>query len=110
MKITVNEITGKTYEQMKTELMFFIASAKSLGYELIRLNIEATGDDKRETMRSHSLSRLLATVKRRGFIELYIKVSELTDSSTEAKYLRNKFPEITGECDESSSYVLKLMH
>ncbi len=110
MKITVNEITGKTYEQMKTELMFFIASAKSLGYELIRLNISVASDEKRELMRSHSLTRLLGTVKRQGFIELYIKAEALSDDSTEAEYLRNKYPEITAERDSSSSYILKLKH
>ena len=110
MKITVNEITGKTYEQMKTELMFFIASAKSLGYELIRLNIEATGDERKDAARSRSLARLLASVKRGGFIELYIKAEALSDDSTEAEYLRNKYPEITAERDSSSSYILKLKH
>ncbi len=110
MKITVNEITGKTYEQMNTELLFFIASAKTRGFELIRLEVSPVGDEKREEVRSRSLSKLLAKAKRSGFLELYILTENLTGNSTEAEYLRNKYPEIVNQDDGNASYIIKLQH
>ena len=110
MKITVNEITGITCEQIKTELLFFIASAKARGFELLRLNIPMVSDEKKEQSRHNSLKRLLATAQRQGIIELYILCEELSGSSTEAEYLKNKYPSITDEMDGSNSYVLKLQH
>ena len=109
MNITTNELTGKNSELLTTEIKFFISAAKSLGKDLIRLNIKRLGNDEAEARRINTINRILKTVKRRGLIQLFIISTEIDGATTETEYLKNKYPDITSYISgDEVFYILKL--
>ena len=90
MKFKFNEIKAKTKVGLETEVIFEIASARALGIELLRLDI--TSDDK-ERLAGYA-EKKLRSLKRLGRIQLFVLASDIKNNSTEAEYLKNKYPSI----------------
>jgi predicted transcriptional regulator len=108
MDLITKELTGKSVEEMTTEIRFFIASCKVKSIDVFKLNIKKIFKEEREEKRIASVSRILYTVKREGLIQLYIQTNDLKDDSTEAAYINNKYPEIRECCTENEDFIIKL--
>lgn len=107
MNIITNELSGQNAELLTTEILFFIASAKSNKNEIIRLNIKKILTDEREKKRIEAINRILRSLKRRKVIQFFVISSEITEHTTETEYLKNKYPDIALQSD-GLFYILKL--
>ena len=105
MKFKSHEISAKTQANIGTELSFEVASARAQGIEILRFDIS---DSEKEKLAVYAEKKLRA-LKRCGRIQLFILASELINESTEAEYLKNKYPQIcdiAGDCE--FSYIIKI--
>ena len=57
-------LTGKSVNEMTTEIRFFIANARVKGYDALILNVKKVFNEGREAKRFASRGRLLYTIKR----------------------------------------------
>ena len=108
MELITHLLTGKSVNEMTTEIKFFIASCRVKSIDLFRLDIKKAFDGAREEKRLASISRILNAVKRDGLIQLYIYSTSLEDVSTEAEYIKNKYPDIKSLCNGEECYIIKL--
>lgn len=107
MNIITNELSGQNAELLKTEILFFIASAKSNEREIICLTIKNVFNDEREKKRIETVNRILRSLKRRNVIQFFVISSEIDEHTTETEYLKNKYPNIALQSD-GLFYILKL--
>ena len=107
MDIVVNKLTGATQASLFNEIMYFVASANSLGKTLIKLTLDEYSEDKLPT-KITTVERVLKGMKRDGRIQLYIYSANLGGESTESQYLYNKYPSISNFASEGSFYIVKL--
>ena len=107
MGIKTEILTGSNSGQLKTEIMFFVASARSRGAELFRIKIKPLFDEDREARRQDSVARILRTLKQRGVIQLFVHSSKFDSSSTEIEYLKNKYPNITKIENDGFFFLVK---
>ena len=107
MEITTHELTGSNINLLRTEILYFIVSARALNKDLIRLNFSGFDPDKIEA-KVLSVIRILKSVKREGRIQLYIHSSDLNGNSTESQYLLNKYPSLSELNTDEFFFILKL--
>ena len=100
MNLVTYTVTGTTRELIKTEIMFFIASAKATGQDLIKLELEEKQFD--------TVTRILRSAKRGRMIQLFILSDSLEDKTTEVEYLKNKYPNIERINAEKPFCLLKV--
>ena len=93
MDVTTNELTGKTYELLKTEVMFFVSSARSLKKDILKINIKNHGDGGYER-RFTAVLKILKSLKRKGALQLYLPSRDFDSETTEVQYVKNKYPEM----------------
>ena len=107
MKIKTNVLTGKTSDLLTTEIMYHIASAKSLGQDLVKFNV--TCQENESEKRFATVSRILKSAKRNGLIQLFVLSTDFDKSSTEVEYLTNKYPRIFKDNNtDEIYYIIKL--
>lgn len=88
------QLRSRLYDDIKTEVMYEVASAHAAGCELIRLNItkdEELGYHKRAMT---SLIKCLKTMKGSGMIQFFATLDSFEQGNTEAQFLINKYPDI----------------
>ena len=85
MLIYTYTLSGERLDVLNTEIFYNIASAKSLGYDLLMLEIQ------NENIINKTL-RALRRAKQEGIIQLYAMSTDFEKETTETNYLLNKFP------------------
>ena len=102
MKYTTFAITSSNQSIEETEILFSIASARANHIDFLKLILDLEQGEKIAL----NATKVLKSLKKQGRIELFINSDELSGDSTEAEYLRNKFPEI---CDIRNEGELSLI-
>ena len=97
MKLVSNTLTGTNSALLRTEIMFYIASAKAIEADLIILYADES--------KFNTASRLLRSAKREGTIQLFVHSANLGERTTEVEYLKNKYPQIS-DIESSEPYFL----
>ena len=90
------EFTLKSHlpEQMSTEIMYEIASARADRVELLRINIACDNlEDISDKKRFSTLVKLLKDMKKNTKIQFFATEDSFKLSKTEAIFLQNKYPE-----------------
>lgn len=100
MKLFSNTLTGSNSNLLKTEIMFFIASAKATEADLVKLYAEEN--------KINTVTRILRSAKHDGIIQLFVYSSDLDKKTTEVEYLKNKYPDINEISPSESFFVLKV--
>lgn len=110
MNIINYEITGKNADQITTEIMFFVTSAKTLNYDLITLSLKSIENKELDEKRKSLADKILKSVKKKGIIQLYISCLDFESTSTEAVYLKNKYPDLilSPTNANENSFILKI--
>jgi len=108
MELITWELTGKSVNEMTTEIRFFIATASVKRVDVFKLKIKKVFSDEREAKRFASIKRILQTVKRDGLIQLYIHSDELSGNTTEAAYITNKYPDMCVSDEDNNGFIVKL--
>ena len=99
-------------DRLMTELRFDIASARSLGFELVRLEPVSEDGKMLSKLRTSVILRLRA-LKKEGVIQFFASERDFKDESTEAVYLLNKYPELEADAvlareDALGSIIIRL--
>ena len=92
---------------LATEIMFNIASERANRRELLFLSVfpELTERDKARLILN--AVKLLRRMKKQGKIQLFVTPEDYSESTTEAKYMQNKYPDIEPEAD-SHWFIVKI--
>ncbi len=93
MKLSVVNLSGENREQLKTEIMFSVASERASGNEVIRFNVD-TDDEKLRGRIFTASTRILKNMKESGSIQFFATPKSFVMSEREASFLMNKYPEI----------------
>ena len=80
-------------DRLMTEIRFDIASARSLGFEILRFEPVAEDVKTLDKLRASVVLRLRA-LKKEGVIQFFASEHDFKNDSTEAVYLLNKYPEL----------------
>ena len=85
------QLRGTDASEIKTEIMYEIASARVGGTELLRVNV-CCDDAARCNKATGALHRILRAMKSKGQIQFFATDSSFEQLSMEAEYLLNKYP------------------
>ena len=95
------QLTDIPYDMLFTEIMFDTARAKSEGTELVRFDF----CDESEKLFANAI-KVFKLIKKKGRIQLYAFSRDFETQTTEAKYLLNKYPDISlDSCGKEFAYV-----
>jgi len=102
MKINTFEIDKTNEEQLETEILFYIASSRAEGKELVKLSVK--GERKERTI-SIAL-KILRAAKKRNTVQLFLTAQQMYGRTTEGEYIKNKYPDVQNILDNGESAVL----
>ena len=104
MSLKTFKIISSTNSELETEIPFYVASARAEKAEIIKLVIPV------ESERFLTVAkRILRSLKRESRIQLFEEAKNLKSDTTEARYLRNKYPMIAAsQMEEEPSIIVKL--
>lgn len=89
---------------MENEILFAVASARAQGKPFLKLEFDVRQGEKAE----QCAAKILRALKKRGRIEFFVAAKELGGASTEAQYIRNKYPTISELLGETDALIVKL--
>ena len=98
-------IVGKDKGEIETEVMYAVATARSLSEELLVLNCGEYDSYDRTKMLA---LKTLKNMKKQGKVQLFVGAADVNGASTEVKYLENKYPKFTSMLDEADIALIKL--
>ena len=101
------DLRAQLPEQIATEIMFEIASAKVDGVELLCFQINNKEDLLLEKYRS-TILRNLKKMKSDGAIQLFATSESFKTQKTEAYFLQNKYPTIFNSISDYSEIESKI--
>lgn len=88
------ELLGNCQIDMDTEIKYNIVNAAYEGGELVIFRIKKRNEDKENSRLSFCAVKVLRGLKRAGNIQFFLNDDGLLDSTTEASYLINMYPDI----------------
>ena len=93
MKICSYNLCGSNQSEISTEIKFLLASARFDGVELMRFVYE-TNETDREAKRLYNITlKVLRSLRARKSIQFFVLPEGFAESTTEAEFLLNKYPE-----------------
>ena len=81
------------------EVRFAVASARASSDEILRVELEIDDNEKSRAKRISNLTKILKQLKEEKLIQFFASKNSFSDSSTEAKFLLNKYPELFKSID-----------
>jgi hypothetical protein len=85
------DLVGEQYNQIKTEILFTVASARSMGVELLRLDLSRSEKNGLQSRRYRFVTMALQQMKKTGKIQFFATKANFDNSTVEAEYLKNKY-------------------
>ena len=95
-------------EDILTEILYEIASARADGAELLRINIPSGDSFSLPLKRRHSvLTRIFKNMKNSKRIQFFATNESFAGQNTEAVFLQNKYPEhfLNAGVDEETTFI-----
>ena len=93
MKICSYNLCGSNQSEISTEIKFLLASARFDGVELMRF-VYKTNETDREAKRLYNITlKVLRSLRARKSIQFFVLPESFAESTTEAEFLLNKYPE-----------------
>jgi len=87
-------VIDKECKDPTTELRFAVASERASGGELLRVDFPVLSEDK-DTKRIMSLAKkTLSLMKKEKLIQFFVNQKNLSESSTEVEFLKNKYSDL----------------
>ena len=80
-------------DSIATDVMFNIASERACGAEILKLFISAEIDAAKRDKMFSAVQKLLRGMKKQGRIQFFACLDDFTEATTEAQFLKNKYPE-----------------
>lgn len=101
MKNSIFEINKLLLNSQNTELQYFIASARADKADLITLVYGRGMDEDTKIKLEKNILKMLKQIKVSGRLDFFASKENFDSSSTEAKYILNKFPEYENVVSET---------
>ena len=74
------------------EVRYAVASERAGGAELLRIDVPASENEKEQSRRLSSVSKILKQMKDERLIQFFATAKSFKSSSMEAEFLLNKYP------------------
>ena len=103
MKYKKIELESTTASTVETEIMFNVASARASDEEVLLILVPDAGLKLLSAIR-----KKLKLMKKQGRIQLFVNSEDLARELTEARYLRNKYPNLVQICSDGTFIVIKV--
>ncbi len=84
---------------LATEIMFNVASERANRKELLFLSVFSELTERDRSRLILNAAKLLRRMKKQGKIQLFVTPEDYSKSTTEAKYMQNKYPDIEPDTD-----------
>ena len=104
MKISSVKLNSPTLQQLRTDILYSIASFRAQGMELVELIVSDTAKEKLE----NGTLKVLKEQKKQGSIRAYALAREISGESCEAEYLLNKYPDLSLYNEKENSIIVLL--
>ena len=101
-------LNGKNRKQLDTEIKYMVASARTDGFEVVRLDIDEPQDSPDARRLSVCTMQVLRSMRREGSVQFFIPYKELESDSTEAEFLKNKYLDSIEALSGTGNYFVKL--
>ena len=85
------DLVGEQYNQINTEILFRVASARALGVELLCLGFSDAISEELQSRRFRFAMGILQRIKKSGKIQFYATKDSFESASVESEYLKNKY-------------------
>lgn len=102
MKYTEYIFQNQSLDDLKTEALFEIATERAKGSELIKFMLTEP-DESALLKQKNGMKRFMKSLKEKGILQFYAFSEAFDENSTEAMFLRNKYPEIFSEAPAEES-------
>lgn len=99
------ELAGTCYAELNTEIRFCVAEARACNIELLCF-ILPNGDSASRIL--NCVSRVLRAMTRSELVQFFISDTELSEGSTEAEFLVNKYGSLLNTSTRSPSLYVKI--
>ena len=94
MRLITKQLNYSKLSEMKTEVLFEVASARAAGYAVVRFDVPRDDEPKCIERSLAFLARILRAMKKRGAIQFFVTEDGFMRSTTEARFLLNMYPEV----------------
>ena len=84
-------IKGDCFADINTEVRFDIAAARADKADIIRFSIPRDNDEKNNSRILFCFIKILRSMQRSGLIQFYVRDEDISDMTTGALFLKNKF-------------------
>lgn len=98
-------LKSREADQIKTEIMFELASERASNTELVRLNLPEFTDAQSERRINSAVLRLLRNMKERGTIQFFAYPDNFENFGMESRFLLNKYPDVFENSDLGERFV-----
>ena len=107
MKYTEYVFLDSIIDNIKTEALFEIATERARGTELIRFTLNSKDAESRVRLKN-AMIRFMKSLKTKGTIQFYAFAEAFSENSTEAMFLKNKYPDIFKDtpCDGEGAFFV----
>lgn len=106
MSIYVKKIKYEKLKHINTEVLFELATARAGKFNIVRFDVEKSGEEPKNTQKTLSnLERILKSAKKRSAIQFFVTEDGVKESTTEAKYLFNVYPEAEESIPTDVSFI-----
>ena len=105
--LNVKKLCGKTSQEIKTELLFYVASFLAAGEEIFAISSDNDAKEAGKNKSIESAKRILKELKKVGRIQFFVSAHE-GGATMEKEYLENKYPGILEECDSGVQLIIRI--
>ena len=105
MKYLNVTLSGKSINELETEMRYHIASARIDEVRLVRFDLILDADEIGKRINGCAL-RVLRSLKKSGVIQYFSDASGLQKSSTEAQFILNKYSECIANDESITPYYV----
>ena len=84
---------------LTTDILFYVASERANRKELLFLSVSPELAERDRSRLILNAVKLLRRMKKQGKIQLFVTPEDYSESTTEAKYMQNKYPDIEPHSD-----------
>jgi hypothetical protein len=93
MKNTVFALSKLILNSQNTELNYYIASARADKADLVSFVYAEGMTEETKAKLMQNVSKSLRRIRAQGRLDFFVSGNDFNESSTEAQYVLNKFPE-----------------
>ena len=93
-------------DSIATEVMFYIASERTRNADIVKFCASQDIEEEKRAKILASAKKVLRGMKKQGRIQFFACLEDFTQSTTEAQYLKNKYPDAEFFDPDEADFIL----